>query len=852
MWRVTLEGLRTRWVRLAFTGTAIVLGVAFVAGTFVLTDALSALLDDELSRFSTGDVVVRSSGTLDSGVGGDRARVPAETVDIVRQAPGVVAAEGVLVGPAQLVAPDGGAVEAAIPLGMSWGADEHLSVLELADGERPTADGEIAVDTKTARDHDIDVGDTVGVLFFGPAEDFEVVGLADFAGSSGRAFSTVAAFDPLTAQRVFGAEGQFDLISVDGTEGLDPEELRGSVAGVLPPDLEAVTSEELGEESSATLRQSLSFVGVLLLVFAGVGLIVGAFVIHNTFAMLVGQRTRELGLLRAVGATGRQVWTSVLLEAFIVGALASAIGIALGFAVARLLAVVLETVGLEVPRGQTVLQARTLVVAMAVGVGVTLIATAWPARRAARIAPVEAMREGLTTREGQPGLHRRGIVGATTLVLGLVLMLAGVVDAVPAGLGVLGDPRAAAPLGAAISVAGILVLAPAMVGGLARFLGAPISRFAGVDGRLARRNAQREPRRTAATAASLLIGTCLVTFVSLLAGSANASVSTAIDDGLEADWVLTGPPFAGFSPQVVDELAAVDEVDVATGFRLGFASLGNTVQALYSVDPEQLPEVVDLDILEGSVENLADGGVLVQEQEAEDFGLSVGDRVLLGFPTGFEEVDVAGVYRRNGFTGNFVVNILMGDAFYDARYGEELDAFAYVSTAPGVSEDEARSAIDEVLADFPNVDLLSRDEFKADQHDQVNRVLVLFYMLLALAVLVAVFGVVNTLLLSVHERRREIGLLRTVGMSRRQVAAMIRWESLLIAVLGAVTGIVTGVVIAWAVVSTLSDDGITDFVFQPLTLGVLLVAGAVVGVAAGALPARRAARADVLEAIAEE
>lgn len=851
MWRVTLRGLRARWLRLTLTALAVVVGVAFVAGTLVLTDAIARLVHDQLSTFSRGQVAVRSAAAIDTGVGGDRSRIPAGTLEAILPVPEVAAAEGVVYGPAQLVAPDGEAVDAAIPLGISWGVDDELSVLSLVDGEQPRADGQVAIDASTAAGHGIDIGDTVDLLFFGPAESFEVVGLLDYAGSSSRAFSTVAAFDVPTAQRVLNGPDQYDLIAVQGTDGTDTETLRRSVAAALPPGLEAVTVEELGEESSATLTQSLAFVEVLLLVFAGVGLVVGAFVIHNTFAMLVGQRTRELGLLRAMGAGGRQVWSSVLGEALAVGAVASAAGVALGFGLAGLLATVLDTVGLDVPRGEAQLHARTVVVGMAVGIVVTLIAAAWPARRAARVAPVEAMHDETLTPD-PPSLRNRTVFGVIVVLAGLLAVVVGVLDRSVVPVAPLDDPRISVPIGAGVALAGVLVLGPAIIGVLARLLGAPFTRWGGVEGELACRNTERQPRRASATAASLLIGTCLVTFVALLAGSANTSVAAAIDGGLRAEWVLSGPQFSGFSPEVVARVDGLDEVGAASGFRLGFVGLGSTTQALYSVDASRLPDLVDLDVVDGSLDGLDRGGVLVHEQEADDFGIRAGDRILMTFPSGVEEIEVAGVFRNNGFTGNFVVNLLLSDAAYDVRFGEELDAFAYAVTAPRVPDAEARAAVEGALADFPNVELLTREEFKQDQHDQVNRVLSLFYMLLALAVLVAVFGIVNTLLLSVHERRREIGLLRTVGMSRRQVGAMVRRESLLVAVIGAVAGIATGVIVAWAVVSTLADDGIDRFAWRPLLLVGLLVAAGVIGVAAGALPARRAARADILDAIAEE
>ncbi len=858
MWRVTLEGLRARRLRLVLTAAAVVLGVAFVSGTFVLTDSLAKLVDDQLSTFTGGDVVVRSAAAFDAGSTGDRPRIPSEVVPIVRETPGVAAAEGVVLGPAQLVTPAGDLIDEPIPFGMSWTEDDALSPLELREGRKPAGGDEVAVDVATARHYGLEVGDRIRILFLGPAEQFEIVGLTGFAGGDGRAFSSVAAFAPETADRVFEGQGGVDLVAVAAEPGVTDDELVATLDEVFlgQPAIEVVTADALGEETTASLRQNLAFVEVLLLVFAGVGLVVGAFVIQNTFSTLVAQRTRELALLRALGASGAQVRASVLGEALVVGTLASVVGLFAGFGLALVLEVILETVGLDVPRGAAGLHARTVVVAIAVGVVVTMVAAWWPARRAARVPPVEALQTGLATAPPRP-LRRRAVGGVVVILLGCAVIGAGLLDVslltpLAVVISALDDPRIAVPIGAGLVVGGLLVAAPALAGPLTRIFGAPLARLGGIDGRLARENARRHPRRTAATAAALVIGVTLVTFVSLLASSANASVAAAIDEGVRADWVLRGPQFAGVSPEVADTMAGLPEIEQSMGMKLGFVGLGSTTQALYSVDPAVLDQLVDVDLASGSLEALAAGGVLLHEQEAEDLDVGPGDTLLLDFPEGPQPVPVAGVYRANGFTGNFVVSLLLDEVAFEGHFGDELDSFVYARTADGVDPEDARAAMEDALVDFPNVEIETRAEFTRSQRDQVNRVLAMFYMLLALAVVIAAFGIVNTLLLSVHERTREIGLLRTVGMTRRQVGAMFRWESLLVAVSGAVVGVLLGLVVAWSVVATLHDDGVDRFAVRWWALAVFVVAAAAVGVLASALPARRAARLDVLDAVAEE
>ena len=848
MLRVTLKGLLAHKLRLALTAVSVLLAVSFVSGTFVLTDTMRHTFDAFFTSVNAGtDVSVRTrSGLGDSGphrgpAGADRMPVPTELVETLRRVEGVEAAEGTLVGYAQIAEGNTGEGAAAGPaIGTAWVDSAALNPLVLRAGREPRAGDEVVIDAGTARTRHLGVGDRVRIVSQVAPGHFTVVGVTGFGPADSLAGATLASFDDRTARRVLVRPDGFDTIEVAARDGVTQADLRRRVARVLPPGLEAVTGEVAAKESAEQVQDDLGFFGTLLLVFAGVSLFVAAFIILNTFQVLVAQRTRELGLLRALGASAAQVRGAVLAEAAVVGALASGAGLGLGVVVAMALQDLLRRFGVDLPGAAVQFLPRTAVVSLVAGLAVTVVSAALPARRAARVAPMAALAQDLT-RDVAGSLRRRTLAGLVVSAVGFALLLAGTSGA--------GNAAATVGVGAVVGFVGASLVAPAVTGPLARLAGAPLARL-GFSGKLGRENAIRNPRRTAATAAALMVGLALVTLVTVFAASARTSTNRVIDEAFGADLVLTaGPDSAGFSPEAARRVRRLPGVRAAAEFRQGGWRHRGHDEFLTATDPTGLDEVLDLGVTSGAVANLEDGGLLVHADEARAERLEVGDVVTMTFSrTGRQQVRVDGIFTSNQLTGDYVLSL----RDFEANFTDQLDAFAMVKLEAGASPTAARRAIAAAVRDFAGVEVRDQDEFKQEVAGQVDRILNLFYALLALAVLIAVLGIVNTLALSVFERTRELGLLRVVGTSRRQMRTMVEVEGAIIAVLGAVLGLGIGIVVAAAMLQALRDKGLTDTAVPVARLLGFVALSGVAGLAAAVLPARRAARLDVLRAIAHE
>jgi putative ABC transport system permease protein len=848
MWRATIKGLLAHKVRLGLTALAIVLGVAFVAGTFILTDTMGRAFDDLFATVNKG-VAVQVSGVPkfeSTGAGGETAgaaeRVPAELLGTIRGVEGVRAAEGGLTGYAQLVDKKGKAITTggAPTFGVIWTDDPSLNPLRLRQGRAPTASGQIVVDAHTAQSHDLRVGDQVTVLLEGPPMKATIVGIAGFGEADNLGGATLVAFDPETAQAVLNGQGKFDEIDVAAKPGVSPEELRDRIQNVLPADFQGKTGQEAAQKNSDDIKQALSFFNIALLVFAAIALFVGAFIIFNTFQILVTQRTRELALLRALGASPAQVRRSVIAEALIVGFVASVTGLAAGFLLALGLQGLLKAFGIDLPSTTMQLLPRTIIAAFAVGVGTTLVSSIMPAIRAARVPPVAALRESQPAEyRGSP---RRTATGLIITTFGVAVLM----------YGLLGGPSNAAAmvgLGAATVFFGVAVLSPLIVRPVARFLGAPLPRVAKISGKLGRENALRNPKRTASTAAALMIGLGLVAFVGIFAQSIKASSDKILRETLKADYIVSTSQFTGFSQDVATRLRSDPAFAIVSEFRLGVFGYRGRAQQVQAVDPTNVADVVQVDMKQGSLSALGDNDILVFEDAAKSHGWTVGDTVEADFArTGKQKLRIVGIYTDDRILGPYVITL----SAYDKNFVEQLDDVVLVKTAPGASPAAARAAAGRVAKAFPNVKLEDQTQFRKSQADQINQLLGLISALLGLAILIALVGIVNTLALSIYERTREIGLLRAVGMVRRQVKAMIRWESVIIAVFGALLGTAVGVFFGWAMVQALSDQGITELSIPGVQLILYIVMAGLAGVLAAAFPARRAAKLDVLAAIAYE
>jgi putative ABC transport system permease protein len=855
VWRATFKSLLAKKLRLVLTAVSVVLGIGFVAGTYVLTDTMNAAFEELFAQTSgSSDVVVRSVSAFDSAAAGpgggsgsdDREPLPESVLDDVLAVPGVAIAVGDVQGYAQMVDPATDEVIGGVgppTIGTNW-SDLAGEVLTLRGESRPpSAPDEVVIDAATARNSDLAVGDRIRILFQGPPGEFTIVGIAGFGDADNLAGATLAVFETETAQEVLGKPDAFDAISVVGDEGIAPSELRASVGAVLPDGAEAVTSTTVADEASATLQEGLGFFRTALLVFAFVALFVGSFIIFNTFSIIVAQRTRELALLRALGASRRQVVVSVVLEAFVVGLVASMLGIVAGIGIAIGLQGLLGLFNIDLPSTSIQLLPRTIIVSLVVGVVVTVVASVLPARRAGSVAPIQALREAADAPQSRGLVGRRLAVAIAVTALGAGALAYGLFGAETNGATVVGA-------GAAITFIGVAMLSPLAARPIAGGLGAPIKRLS-IQARLGRENAMRSPRRTASTATALMIGLGLVSMVAILAASLKASFDAALTETLKADYTLSTSSFTSFSPEVASRVAALSEVGTTSAFRQNGFRVNGSTSFVTAVDPSTVEEVATLEVTEGSVASLAEDtrGVLVHRDVAEDNGWALGDELPAEFASsGDVPLTIVGIFDENRLVGDYVISL----EAYESLYSEQLDSFVLVKAADGVPLSDVDEAITTAVDEFPNVQVQDQAAFREQQAGFIDQLLGLVTALLAMAIVIALFGIVNTLGLSIYERTHELGLLRAVGMSRTQVKRMIRWESIIIAVFGAVLGIVIGVLFGWALQQALKNEGVSEFVVPVGQLIVYLVLAGLAGVLAAIWPARRAAKLNVLEAISYE
>jgi putative ABC transport system permease protein len=844
MLRATITGMLAHRVRLLLTATSIALGVAFLAGTLMLTESMQRAFDDLFQTVNSGtDSVVRSSTVPGTGDTETRQPVPAAVLDGVRGVDGVAVAEGSVQGYALLTDSHGKAIQpgGAPTLGGNLSSDAALrGDVSFRSGRAPEAEDEVAIDASSARKGDIAVGSPIQILFRGPAETFTVVGTVGFGSEDDLGGSTAAYFDLATAQRVLDKGDAFDSIVVkgDGTEA--DSVLSGRIAATLPPGLEALTGEAVADEAAAAVNDDLGFLRIALMAFAGIALFVGSFIIWNTFSMQVAQRTRELALFRAIGATRGQVMRTILAEALVLGVGSSIVGIGLGVLMARGLSALMSGFGLELPTAGIRLSPSTVGLGLLVGTVVTVCAAVAPARRATKVLPVEALRDE------QPRASHYSVV---RLTVGLVLSGAGVAVLLMSLLGPLGPVFIA--VGVVGAVLGLTTFAPAVVRPLAWAIGAPLTRR-GVSGDLARENAMRNPHRTASTAMALVIGLALVAGVSVFASSLKASFGEILSSSMTADLYLRAPSEAseGFSPEVSRIVRTVPGVASVSDASWGQGRIDDTETNFSSIDPATAAGSLDLGMVDGEVSDLADDGVLVFEDVAVTNSLQVGDTIPATFPGSDEtQLTVSGIYRDKGFVGSDYVISLGTQGRYDPDF---LVTNSMVTLGDGEDIGVVEDRISEAIADRPDAVVLNQEEFEGAMAGFINQLLGLVTVLLLLAVVIALLGIVNTLALSVFERTRELGLLRAVGMTRGQVRSMVRWEAVVISLIGAVIGSGLGIALGLALVRAVADQGIAVVRVPTVQLLFYVAAAAVAGVVAAIGPARRASKVDVLRAVTTE
>jgi ABC-type antimicrobial peptide transport system permease subunit len=954
--RVALKDLAGRKLRSVLTAFAIVLGVAMVSGTYVLTDTISAAFDSIFTDSYEGtDVVVTGKGADISFQGGPATTppVPESMLEEVRSNSDVAAAVGALTDESTtLIGKDGEPLETMGAPRLGFGIDpseERFNTLDLVEGAWPSGDRQVAIDAATADNEDYSVGDSIGIAVLGPAEQFQVVGIARFGAVDSIGSATFAVFDIDTAQRLFDKEGELDGIQVAGNEGVAPEQLVASLAAELPDSVVVRTAADQAAEESDETSEALAFIQYFLLAFGGIALFVGAFVIFNTLSITIAQRAREFATLRTIGASRRQVLGSVIVEALAIGILASITGLFLGLLLAIGLNKLFESFGVDLPQVGTVFATRTIVVSLVLGIAITLIAGLFPAVRATRVPPIAAVREGATLPRSALAPFMPFIAAALvvlsvaalgygmfadelgtaerllTLAAGVLLLFTAVATLssrfVPVlstvltpisywlmvVLGAIFYPvtvafwllryavagrraslalRILAPFGAI----GLVLLGAAVIGTVA-YLAWPTlgvllwvgfgftllallvqlvvlfaQRSNGQDvyrelphikpdpstRKLAGENARRNPGRTAATAAALMIGLALVTFVASLGEGMRRSNTDAIEDQVLADYIVTSQDgFTPFPPAAGDALDDAQGVETASDVRASAVEAAGSTRYLVGIEPDTILDVYRFDWKEGDddlVRNL--DGAIVSESFADAEDLRVGSTVDILTPDNKRfETEVAGIYTPPPFYP-ILGDVIVTKSVFDDEFDRPRNQFTFANVS-GEPTETTTAGLEEAVAGFPDADVRTRQQFVDDQEADIAQFLNLLYVLLALSVIVSLFGMVNTLVLSVFERTRELGMLRAVGMTRRQVRRMIRHESVITALIGATLGLPLGIFLCVLVTRALSEFGL-QFAFPWKSLLVFAFIAVVAGLFAAIVPARRAARLNVLRALQYE
>jgi putative ABC transport system permease protein len=846
---LALKSLWARKVRALTTTFAVVIGVAFMAGSYILTDTIFAAFDEIFTESNKGVSVVVTAENLVKQESGETPTFSAALLKPAKETPGVGVAAGAIFTVGGFFDSEGEAIGSKFaPKFISSILPPPLESLSYVEGHQPRGPREASLDRAAAEDAGLKLGDRIELVGRVPAVSYRLVGFTQL-GNASFGGASIAQVTLPEAQRITGKQGRFDQISIAAADGVSPEALKRRIERVMPGSVRVETAAENAERGSDEIREDLSFLPIMLQVFAFVALFVGAFLIFNTFSITVAQRITEFGMLRTIGASRPQILGSVVVEALAIGLLGALVGIAGGYLIALLLNALFEAIGIDLPTTDLVMKSRTVVVSLVVGIGITLLSSLIPALRATRIPPIAALRADVL-----PVTRRRRVVRALlTAVLGLgglAMLLAGLFGGA--------DGDAAAGLmgaGAVLVILGVSLFSPALVRPLAALSGWPLERLRRLTGRLARENAQRNPSRTAITAAALMIGLALVTFVTVFAAGAKSSISSAVDDSFQGDLVIQNSD--GFSPippaaaEIARQVPGVDLVATLRGTEAKL--LGSDAKTRVNGLSPDAGEVFELEWKQGGPEalrSLRDDQALLEDSFASSHGLEVGDRFRLlsqaGKRPGFR---VAGIYdTRVGLVGGAIVT----QAVMGRDFDQTQDTIDFVRVAPGASPDQVQNRLEKLAEKaFPTAEVVNQAELKKNQEEQINQLLGLIYALLVMAIVISLFGIANTLALSIHERTRELGMLRAIGMSRRQVRTMIRYEAVITALIGAILGLVLGVIFAALIAQPLKDEGFT--LSYPIgSLALLLVAAALSGVVAAIPPARRASRLNTLEALQYE
>jgi putative ABC transport system permease protein len=855
--RVALRGLTGRKLRTALTAFAIVLGVAMVSGTYVLTDTINNAFDTIFSEsFAGTDAAVTGKAPDISfeGTAAETPSVPDSLLERVRALPSVEEAAGLVQDETatKILKPDGKAIDTGGAPSFGLGIDpsiQRFNPLRLVEGTWAQAANEVVIDAGTADDLGYGVGDTVRIATLKPVRSFRLVGVARYSNVESLGTATFAVFTIPAAQELLDRPNQFDMIQAAAKEGLTPEDVVADIKPILPPTAQVRSGIEQADEESSEVAEFTSFFQYFLLAFAGVALFVGAFVIFNTMSITVAQRTRELATLRTIGASRAQLRRAVLLEALAIGAAASLIGLGLGILLAVGLQKLFDALGFGLPTTDMVIATRTIIVALFVGVVVTMLAAFVPALRATRISPILAVREGAELPRGRLS---RFIPYIALVVIALSLLLLGramFTDELDTGQRLLSIAG-----GVLLLFVGVAMISSKLVRPLAAFVGVPGEKIARVSGFLARRNTLRNPGRTAATAAALMIGLALVTFVAVLSNGMKESNRGAIEEQIKADFVVTSQD--GFTPFVAtagDAAAKAPGIEVATSVRAEVGKVAGTDKYVTGIEPDKIATVYNFDWEQGSDDvlgQLGGHGAIVDKDFAEDHHLELGDRfrLLSGSGRG-TTLEVAATYNPPPFY-QLLGSVSILKSTFDELYDRPRNQFTFINV-PGEPTPAAEQPLEQALADFPDAKVLTREAWITEQDEEFNSFLIMLYVLLALSVIISIFGMINTLALAVFERTRELGMLRAVGMTRWQARVMIGTESVITALIGAAIGLPLGAFLAAMVTKALEQYEVR-YAIPLLPLIAFALVAVLVGLVAAIMPAQRAARLNVLQALQYE
>jgi putative ABC transport system permease protein len=855
MTRAAIKGLLSRKLRTTLTALAVVFGVAMVSGTFVLTDSITKAFDSLFATsYEKSSAVISGREVVKDSTSGN-STVPQSLLTKVQQVPEVGSAAGAIFDlsggsdTAKLVGKDGKTITTAggAP-NFGWGIDTSkpaLNPLNLKKGTWAGGPGDVVIDIATAENEGFKIGDRIGVSAQGPIRKFRITGFAQFGSVKSLGGATFAVFQVPTAQALVNKRGRLDAIFLAARKGTSDDQLAARVAPLLPPSAQVQTAKERGEADAKDTQEITGIFQKILLGFAAIALLVGAFVIFNTLSMTVAQRVRELATLRTLGASRKQVMRSVMLEGLVTGLVASVVGIVLGLFLAKGLAALFTALGLDLPRAGTVLEPRTIVISLLVGTGVTLLATISPARRATRVPAISAVREGATLPPSR--MMRNGSRNGTVVLVIAVVLLA---------IGLLGSGLIAAlfvGLGSIALFASVGLLAARVVKPLASLVGAPAERLGGAAGRLARENSVRNPPRTARTAGALMIGLALVAFVATLGGGLRNTVKNALEKQVSADYVVTSKNgFEPFPAGAGVAAAHAPGVTLASSVRSDKALAFGKDVAVDGVDPATIGRVYDYRWTTGSDASLAGlgrNGAIVKKAFADDNKLKVGSPFTITAPDGRKATyRVTGVHDPVSDELDSVAGtVVISQRAFDSTFPRPKDLFTFVNIAGGANAQNT-ATLKQAVAPYSDAKLATKDSWVTTRSNGINKILKIFYVLLALSVLISLFGMVNALVLSVFERTRELGMMRAVGMTRTQVRRMVRHESVITALIGASLGLPLGLLLA-AIVTRAMHSLDVAFAVPVLPLVVLAVLAMLAGVAAAVLPARRASRLNVLEAL---